>query len=185
MQSLSCTTPKEVLLLLKSSCKVSSDLELASELNLQPMLNLSKSHKLKEGMIFRAFVKRKQLIAACQKDISAHYEYLSELTPIVSAKIKGIFEDIVEKCPLDDYTFDVYIDLPPRLRVFILGFNPFDDSTDPLLFTWDRLNTMEDFQLSINTENSIMSSSFSPYRVPIEISEGQDISEFLSSLSSK
>jgi hypothetical protein len=185
MQSLCCKTQKEVLLLLKSSCIVSSDLELASELNLQPMLNLSKYHRLKEGMIFRAFVKGKKLVAACQKDISAYYEYLADLKSVVSDKIKGIFEEIVGKCPLDDYTFDVYIDLPPRFRVFILGFNPFDDSTDPLMFTWDGLSTMGEFQFCIVTENSIRSSSFSPYRVPIEISEGQDISEFISSLNSK
>ena len=185
MQSLCCKTPKEVLLLLKSSCLLTSDLEFASQLNLQPMLNLSKYHKLKEGMIFRAFVKQKQLIAACQKDISAYYEYLSDLKPIISDKIKAIFEDIVEKCPLNDYEFDVYIDLPPRFRVFILGFNPFGETTDPLMFTWEILNTMEEFQLSIVTESSIKSSSFSPYRVLIEISEGQDKSEFLSSLNSK
>lgn len=185
MQSLCCKSAKEVILLLKSSCLVANDLELTQQLSLQPRLNLSKFHKLKEGMIFRGFVKGKQLVAACQKDISAYYEYLKGLQSVISEKIQEIFKEIAEKCPLDDFTFDVYFDLPPRYRVFIIGFNPFGDDTDPLLFTWDYLESVSEFKVGIVSEPSIRSSNLAGYRVPIEISEGQDLTEFINSLNSK
>lgn len=163
----------------------SVDLEKAENLHLPIRLNLSKFHRLRESMIFRVFIKERTLIAACQKETSAFYDFLSGLSSKIIEKIQETLQEVLNICPFQDFTFDVYIDLPPRFKVFILGFNSFHDPTDPLLFTWDELSSLTSFELRLVTEDSIKPSNFSAFRVPIEISSGQDISEFIDSLKSK
>lgn len=136
-------------------------------------------------MVFRGFVKGKKLVAACQKDVTAYYGYLKGLENVISDKIQEIFNEIREKCPLENFTFDAYVDLPPRYRVFVVGFNPFGEPTDPLLFSWEYLEGDCEFKVSFVGEPNIRSSNLAAYRVPIEISEGQDLTEFINSLKSK
>jgi hypothetical protein len=185
MQSLNCRKPNEILLLLKSSYLASADKEKAENLGFPLRLNLSKYHKLRKSMIFRVFVKNRNLIAACQKETSSFYEFLQEIQEKIIEKVEDIFEEVIAVCPLDSFSFDIYIDLPPQQRVFILGFNPFLEPTDPLLFTWEELNALENFQFRIVLEDKIKPSELSSFRVPVEIATGQDISEFLDSLKSK
>ena len=185
MQSLSCRKAKEILLILKSSYLTSADLEKAENLHLPIRLNLSKFHKLRESMIFRAFIKERNLIAACQKETSAFYDFLSGLSSKITEKIQEALQEVLNICPFPNFTFDIYLDLPPRFKVFILGFNSFNDPTDPLLFTWDELRSLTTFHFRLVDQDSIKPSNFSAFRVPIEISSGQDISEFIDSLKSK
>ena len=35
---------------------------------------------------------------------------------------------------------DIYIDIPPKEKIWLLDFNPWSEITNPLLFSWDELS---------------------------------------------
>ena len=109
MHPLLCKTPRDVLILLKSSVLIAEDLDLALKLSLRPMLNLVRFHDLKEGMFFRCFIKNKKLVGISQKDTSISHEFLHELEPIITEKAEDLLKECIEKLSFDDFSIDFYI----------------------------------------------------------------------------
>ena len=135
MHSLQCKIPRDVLILLKSSVILNADIELSLNLSLPPVLNLVRYHSLNESMIFRCFIKNKTFIAMSQKEISSFYGYLAALKDAILENSHSFVDNAIMQCPLHNFTMDIYIDIPPNYKIYILGFNSFSESTSPCLFT--------------------------------------------------
>lgn len=41
--------------------------------------------------------------------------------------------------PLRRYVMDLYVDIPPRRKVWLVDFSPWGPTTEPLLFDWSEL----------------------------------------------
>ena len=150
--SMECSTPNDIYLLLKSSDFVTHDLahafddtadqstspdpEIAYHLVLRKWINLNPSVE------FRCFVRNRQLIALCQRDLN-HFEFLFNMQDKLRQTIQDFFDSkLRDTFPDPNFTFDVYIP-PPHDRVWVVDFNPWAMRTDPLLFSWMELLTME------------------------------------------
>ncbi|GBG90497.1 hypothetical protein CBR_g50844 [Chara braunii] len=144
--SVKCTNPAEVFLLLKSSDSIVHDLLHAfdgcegSAMTRPPvfMLALRKWHDLRPEMEFRCFVRRGELIAISQREVTSLYPTLLERRYQMRDLLVDFFEETVSGAFDDpDYTFDAYVTRSNKVKV--LDFNPFGGATLPLLFTWDEL----------------------------------------------
>nr|CAB3229165.1 cell division cycle protein 123 homolog [Phallusia mammillata] len=146
--SLKCTNAGEVLLLLKSSDFVMHDLTSAfsacEDFNDQPFkehqLVLRKWANLVPGMEFRCFVKNNCVHAISQRHCKQYYDYLERDKNDLAVDIRQFVErKIIGKFPDTNYVVDVYKKRDNRM--WIIDFNPFNKTTDSLLFTWDELNS--------------------------------------------
>eukprot|EP00050_Salpingoeca_kvevrii_P018000 m.70013 g.70013 ORF g.70013 m.70013 type:complete len:594 (+) comp7850_c0_seq2:3-1784(+) len=145
-----CTTPGDMYLLLKSSDFVMHDLMHAlSECHdydperHEPFafkLVLRKWQPLVPAAEFRCFVHGRRLIAICQRDTRTYYKQLPEMRDEILERITQFFQThIASKFPIDNFVFDVHCG---KGQVLLVDFNPFCDTTDPLLFTWDELRKL-------------------------------------------
>ena len=151
-----CTNPGEVILLLKASDSVAYDLTDAlgqcrdydadkesggaarAGLKTDVSVTLRKWFDLSPGMEFRCFVKGSNLRGICQRDVSNFYPYLPDMVPSLEELISVFWQDEVSRVfPLPDYVFDVYVTSKSRCRV--VDFNPWGGATLPLLFDWHEL----------------------------------------------
>lgn len=90
---------------------------------------------------FRCFVRARQLLGICQRDLN-HYSFLPELIPTLRSLIQSFFDTNLRKTfPDDNIVFDVYIP-PPHKKVWLIDINPWAPRTDPLLFSWLELLRM-------------------------------------------
>ncbi|KAF1926881.1 cell division cycle protein [Didymella exigua CBS 183.55] len=150
--SIECTTPNDIYLLLKSSDFITHDLahafddtadqhttphpEIPYHLVLRKWINLNPSVE------FRCFVRNRQLIALCQRDLN-HFDFLFGMQDKLRQRVQELFDSkLRDSFPDPNFTFDVYIP-PPHDRVWVVDFNPWAQRTDPLLFSWMELLTME------------------------------------------
>ncbi|KAL1607449.1 hypothetical protein SLS59_002416 [Nothophoma quercina] len=150
--SMECSTPNDIYLLLKSSDFVTHDLahafddtanqttspdpEIAYHLVLRKWINLNPSVE------FRCFVRNRQLIALCQRDLN-HFDFLFNMQDKLRQTIQDFFDSkLRDTFPDPNFTFDVYVP-PPHDRVWVIDFNPWAVRTDPLCFSWMELLTME------------------------------------------
>ncbi|KAJ4335959.1 hypothetical protein N0V95_008738 [Ascochyta clinopodiicola] len=150
--SMECSTPNDIYLLLQSSDFVTHDLahafddtadqltspdpEIAYHLVLRKWINLNPSVE------FRCFVRNRQLIALCQRDLN-HFDFLFNMQDKLRQAIQDLFDSkLRDTFPDPNFTFDVYVP-PPHDRVWVVDFNPWAVRTDPLLFSWLELLTME------------------------------------------
>jgi len=158
--SLECRTPNDIYLLLKSSDFVTHDLEhafddcdsndeqgsndVAEDIKKIPyVLALRKWVQLNPSVEFRCFVRRRQLVGICQRDLN-HFDFLFKMREDLRDLIQNFFDKKVkDSFPDESFTFDVYIP-PPHNKVWIVDFNPWAIRTDPLLFSWLDLLTMKD-----------------------------------------
>jgi len=158
--SLECRTPNDIYLLLKSSDFVTHDLEHAFDdcdpdgeqesndvaediKNIPYVLALRKWVQLNPSVEFRCFVRRRQLVGICQRDLN-HFDFLFKMREDLRDLIQEFFDKKVrDSFPDESFTFDVYIP-PPHNKVWIVDFNPWAIRTDPLLFSWLDLLTMKD-----------------------------------------
>lgn len=148
--SLKCTSAEEVFTLLKASEFVTHDLchgfDHCSTARTRPdefTLVLRRWHDLHESNEFRCFVRNANLIAASQRQTSGFYEHLTEQGEVEALQqaIQTFFQEHIRQAfPLDRYVFDVYVDIPPRRRVWLVDFSPWGPTTDPCLFDWEELN---------------------------------------------
>jgi len=143
--TLKCTSPAEVLLLLKSSENIAHDLERAFEncsdntLSRPPefVLVLRKYYQMKPSMEFRCFVRNNQLIGISQRDCTNYYSFLKEKSKEIQQKISEFFDTKIKGKFFDsNYIFDVYIS---SKRVVLIDFNPWNSRTESLLFSWNEL----------------------------------------------
>mmetsp|Transcript_63030 Transcript_63030/g.72307 ORF Transcript_63030/g.72307 Transcript_63030/m.72307 type:complete len:327 (+) Transcript_63030:100-1080(+) len=196
---LRCFSLEDIFLLLKSSDFITHDLtepyehceDLGSE---EPQnvtsytLVLRKHYSLKEGMEFRCFVKEGELIAISQRDCSKCYDFLLGLKSTIKDNISELFEDTIKsKFPLIDYTFDIYIDIPPNYKPRIIDFGPYGLTTDFLLFTneeVDNLTQVDDEKTVtlklVEEDNGVKPSDLNMYRVPVDFLDmkSQNMQEF-------
>lgn len=154
--TMSCRTPNDVYLLLKSSDFVTHDLEHAfddcvdspeSDINqdqIPYVLALRKTiEKMNPSLEFRCFVRGRKLLGICQRDLN-HFNFLFALQDKLRSKIQEFFDvRLRDTFPDDNFVFDVYIPAPHD-RVWLVDFNPWALRTDPLLFGWLELLTMDD-----------------------------------------
>eukprot|EP00931_Biecheleriopsis_adriatica_P068232 TRINITY_DN42221_c0_g1_i1.p1 TRINITY_DN42221_c0_g1~~TRINITY_DN42221_c0_g1_i1.p1 ORF type:complete len:344 (-),score=73.03 TRINITY_DN42221_c0_g1_i1:59-1090(-) len=150
--SLKCDSPTEVFTLLKASDFIAHDLchgfDHCKCSRTRPdefTLVLRRWHSLHESNEFRAFVRDSQLIAISQRQTSALYEHLTKEEEVaeLTTVIRSFFEQKVrERFPLSNYAFDVYVDIPPRRRVWLVDFSPWGATTDACLFDWEELRDL-------------------------------------------
>ncbi len=150
-----CRSANDVYLLLKSSDFITHDLEHAfdgcdmkeGEVPQIPYhLVLRKSFNLNPSLEFRVFIRNRCLIAISQREMN-YFDFLSDLAP----KFKRLIQNFVDEklCPEngggfpdENFVADVYIP-PPHEKVWLIDVNPWAERTDPLLFSWLELLTME------------------------------------------
>ena len=158
-----CRTANDVYLLLKSSNFITHDLEHAFDDctseevssnntgdkstegseptnvdNIPYHLVLRKHFNINTSLEFRCFVRHRQLVCLCQRDMT-HYDFLPELQPKLLRAIQSFFDEKLKSTfPDPDFVFDVYVP-PPHERVWLIDINPFAQKTDPLLFSWEEI----------------------------------------------
>lgn len=161
-----CTSPNDIYLLLKSSNFITHDLDHAfdgtvatntassSSLAFQPVLVLRSFFTPHQALEFRCFVKQRSLVAIAQRDLN-HYNFLQRLRPAIVARAKDLFDSKLRfTFPDGNFVFDVYIpevhslddddsddDDPGRKlgKARLIDINPWAPRTDTLLFGWDEL----------------------------------------------
>ena len=158
--SMECLTPNDVYLLLKSSDFVTHDLtECFSDCvdkderftgtsikELTYHVILRKKQIIVPSMEFRIFIRNRTIIGISQRDARCHYDFLAPMAPDLKRCLIRFFEKHVRHTFADEnFTLDVYVEDPDMdvTNVKIIDFNPWAKRTDPLLFSWMELLTME------------------------------------------
>ncbi|KAH8682944.1 D123-domain-containing protein [Tricladium varicosporioides] len=146
--SMECATPNDIYLLFKSSDFITHDLEHAFDScapddtlrqeEIKYVLVLRKWFKVNPSCEFRCFVKRKRLIAICQRDLN-HFDFLFPMKEHIRDTIEEYFNKTLKGTfPDDSFTFDAYLP-DPYDKVRLMDINPWAPRTDPLLFSWLEL----------------------------------------------
>lgn len=151
--TMDCRTPGDIYMMLKSSDFVTHDLEQAfidTEDNgsnstvpeIPYHLVLRKFFMINPSVEFRCFVRNRRLLAITQRDPN-HYEFLSPMIGQLRSVIQSFFDETLrDSFPDLNFAFDVYI--PPKYdKVWLIDINPWAQRTDPLLFSWLELLTMD------------------------------------------
>ena len=181
--TLKCTTPNDIYLLLKSSSFVSHDLEhpfdgcvpVTEPPSFTPVLVLRPHFPIQPSLEFRCFVKQRTLIGISQRDLN-HFEFLGKLQPVIISRIQKFFSEKLQTTfPDPCFVFDVYIpedyDVPDGLgRVRLMDINPWAPRTDTLLFGWGEL-------LDMHVPNPTLGSVTLEHHVPELSSAGETTDE--------
>ena len=165
--SMACTTPNDVYLLLKSSDFITHDLEQifddcddesedesesgneVEESSANESLSKIPYHLVLRKTIpafnpaleIRCFLRSRHLLCMCQRDLN-HFDFLPRLIPKLRSLIQDFFDRNLKKSfPDESFVFDVYIP-PPHDRVWLIDVNPWAPRTDPLLFSWLEILNM-------------------------------------------
>ena len=174
--SMACTTPNDVYLLLKSSDFVTHDLEQvfddcedesedeseSADTDVESSANESLSKipyhlvlrktipAFNPALEIRCFVRSRHLLCMCQRDLN-HFDFLPRLIPKLRSLIQDFFDrNLKRSFPDENFVFDVYIP-PPHDRVWLIDFNPWAPRTDPLIFSWmEILNMRGEEQGAVN-----------------------------------
>jgi len=164
-----CRSAADIYLLLKSSDFVTHDLEHAfdgcvdipnprrstpADLAQIPYHLVLRKHVLMNPSVeFRGFVRRRRLLGICQRDLN-HYDFLFRMRDALRERIEEFFErELKSTFPDGDFAFDVYVP-PPHRRVWLIDVNPWAPRTDPLLFSWLELLTMEEPPAEVSSEGA-------------------------------
>lgn len=156
--TIKCTSPNDVYLLLKSSNFITYDLEHAfddctptvstapTQAHFKPVLVLRSYFNPHTAMEFRCFVKHRNLVAISQRDLS-YFEFLQPLKSDIITKIQQLFNNKLRYTfPDGSFVFDVYIpegEDEPLSRARLIDINAWAPHTDSLLFGWQELLDME------------------------------------------
>jgi hypothetical protein len=148
--SMNCYNSDDVYLLLKSSDFISFDLNHAfddtpedgSNTEIPWHLVLRKSFNMNPSVEFRCFVRNRRLIGATQRDMN-YYDFLHADKNMFMGLIEDFFDEkLRDSFPEENFVFDVYIP-DPHTKVWLVDINPWAQRTDPLLFSWLELLTMD------------------------------------------
>ncbi|KAJ2613776.1 hypothetical protein EV177_002385 [Coemansia sp. RSA 1804] len=145
--SLKCTNPSQIYLLLKSSYNIASDIENGRYMpreqlgEFTPELVLRQWCNLVPSMEFRCFVKDRNIVAISQID-PHYYDFLEGMTSEILAKISELFEaHIRPNFSLSNYCFDAYIARTTD-KTYIVDLEPWTHTVEPILFEWEELLEM-------------------------------------------
>ncbi|KAG0691141.1 hypothetical protein C6P40_004747 [Pichia californica] len=151
-RNMRCYSTTDLFLLLKSSDYLNHDIYHAFDeakdydKNNPPIFDLNlilrKWVDINPSMEFRCFVRDRQLIAISQRDLN-YYSFLDELKDELTEKIGIFFDDVLMgNFDCNSFVFDVYLPKPFN-EVYLIDINPYQRSTESLLFTWNELITMD------------------------------------------
>ena len=167
--SMACTTPNDIYLLLKSSDFITHDLDQVfddcekenEDENESESANEDKEDSIDQSLLeipyhlvlrktipafnpaleIRCFVRSRSLLCMCQRDLN-HFDFLPRLIPKLRSLIQDSFDKNLKRSfPDESFVFDVYIP-PPHDRVWLIDVNPWAQRTDPLLFSWMEILSM-------------------------------------------
>ncbi len=147
--TIKCTSPNDVYLLLKSSNFITYDLDHAfddctpttnstvNQTPFKPVLVLRSYFNPHTAMEFRCFVKHRNLVAISQRDLN-YFEFLQPLKADIVARIYQLFNNKLRYTfPDGNFVFDVYIpegEGEPLSRARLIDINAWAPHTDSLLF---------------------------------------------------
>ncbi|RWA12927.1 hypothetical protein EKO27_g2151 [Xylaria grammica] len=156
--TIKCTSPNDVYLLLKSSNFITYDLEHAfddctpttssgaNQAPFKPVLVLRSYFNPHTAMEFRCFVKHRNLVAISQRDLN-YFEFLQPLKADIVAKVYQLFNSRLRYTfPDGNFVFDVYIpegEDEPLSRARLIDINAWAPHTDSLLFGWQELLNLD------------------------------------------
>lgn len=195
-----CSTPSEILLLLKASDRITYDIdhstvtarEFDRKQHVKPSyIILKKFVMIDPAMEFRLFVFRKNIVKICQRDCSTFYPFLvSDSERLKQILIKFFEKSIRDKFLLQNYTVDVYI--RNTNNVIIIDFNPVGEPTSALLFEWSDFESY--FHLTpalthlptsniefavVERANEVMISTKGSSRAPVDVTQAPDFYRFM------
>ncbi|KAJ2787801.1 hypothetical protein GGI15_000433 [Coemansia interrupta] len=143
-KTLQCRNLSEVLTLLKSSDKITEDIDGSSFISRDEMgeweheLVLRQWCNLFPSMEFRCFVREHELVAISQIEMQ-HYEFLDSMKDDIDSKITELFEGHVrEAIDPENYCFDVYITQESG-RTYVMDVKPWSAKVDSCLYLWQEI----------------------------------------------
>lgn len=195
--SLRCTTPADIFLLLKSSDFVTHDLsdpfsdcddaECSSDAFTYQLI-LRKWIDIAPQEEFRCFVVNDCLVGISQRHHTICFPSLNNDHKTIADDIQRFFDvSIRHRFPDSDFVFDVY--RKADRKVILLDFNPFGTVTDGLLFEWEELFKMAesfnnatklDFRF-VESECGIKPHPYQCYAIPqdfVHLMSGLDPAKF-------
>ena len=183
MQPLRCRRARDVLTLLKSSDFVRDDLIKAKALDTPPCLTLVRFHELEPRWELRVFVAAQQVKGVSQRHLNDYYPQLVREKGVILPQLLTFFEDLVKnKFPLSEFCMDVYAQ---PSKTYIMGFSPWRDDTDPLLFDWDELEAQEVPEFRTAEEASLRPSPYHDFRFPVDMMFAENIEQFVEQIRSQ
>eukprot|EP00002_Diphylleia_rotans_P015949 TRINITY_DN3095_c0_g1_i1.p1 TRINITY_DN3095_c0_g1~~TRINITY_DN3095_c0_g1_i1.p1 ORF type:complete len:375 (-),score=78.92 TRINITY_DN3095_c0_g1_i1:114-1238(-) len=136
--TLQCATPSDVFLLLKSSAKITEDLEKKPT---KPVLILKKWIDINPSSEFRCYVKDTRLLGICQRHPDAYHDFLVHERDFYTNRITAFYHSFVRGVyPDNSFVFDVYID---GHTVFAVDFTRMNENVDFGLFDWQDIQEMQ------------------------------------------
>lgn len=130
-------------------------------------------------MEFRVFVRDSQLVGISQRDPTAYFSFLCQASfkSHIVEQVLDFYEVNVKPRMVDfctemiSYSMDLYIDVAPRHKIWLLDLNPWLPlSLDCLLFSWAELHSLQPFEFRvIENKDMIKPSDTSAYKVPTVI----------------
>lgn len=162
-----CTNANDIYILLKASDYINHDLQQSPT---KLTLVLREWFDLHPSSEFRCFVRGGKLIGVSQRDMN-FYQFLEQARKIIESLCQDLAKIITEKFDDDCFVFDVHI--PDAWnRAWLVDINPWHETTDSLLFSWDELPRKNDFELRLvekeDRSRTFSSKPHSTSQVPVE-----------------
>lgn len=193
--SLKCTTPADIYLLLKSSDFVTHDLtqpfkncnDASTPPEVKYHLVLRQWRDVNPSTEFRCFVFDRNIIGVCQRDGNNCYAHIKQEFKDIVRDIQSFYKEKIKRYfPLRNYTFDVV--RSEKDVVKLVDFNPFGATTDPILFSWEELNQMalkshpdcEAVFRQVTTDLGVQPSPYRYFQVPtdvLDVCSGSDLAK--------
>lgn len=198
--TLKCQCFNDIILLLKSSNFTSHDLtdpfELCNETDqsadqVQYELVLRRWTEIPPSMEFRVFVANQEVVAISQRDCSSFFPCVPSLADDITYEIVNFHDRYVANSFKDEhYVFDVF--RKDKAEFLVIDFNPFNEVTDSLFFTWTELRGMRDgvpeywsgecqFRC-VEEEAGVQPSPYLAYSMPtdfVDLSSGTDAAKLV------
>lgn len=183
--SLQCTSPSDVYLLLNASDHIAHDLDghvyeecedQEEGVTVEPELVLKRwIDEFNPALEFRIFIKNRRVLGVSQRDLN-YYMFLHDIHDDLVSVVDDFQKTELKNTsfPLQDFVLDVYIARPYN-KITILDVNPMTRKWDPLLFTWHELLEKDNdgnFELRLITETNkgrLGTKDHTESQVPIEV----------------